>query len=70
MPESLEVIVNLLANTTTTKGLRVRAALDSAQYPKGIKISDVQFAQVRLERDAFHGDWNYSILPASCCKIP
>jgi transposase len=68
--ESLEVIVNLLANTTTTKGLRVRAALDSAQYPKGIKISDVQFAQVRLERDAFHGDWNYSILPASCCKIP
>lgn len=61
--ESLEVIVNLIANTTTTKGLRIQAALDSGQYPKGIKIADDELAHVRMERDSFHGDWNYSIIP-------
>jgi transposase len=68
--ESLDVIVNLIANTTTRKGLRVQAGLDTAAYPKGIKISDDQLAQVRLERAAFHGDWNYTILPASRCPNP
>jgi hypothetical protein len=61
--ESLEVIVNLIANTTTQKGLRIRAALDTATYPKGIKVADNQMAQLRIERAAFHGDWNYTILP-------
>ena len=68
--ESLEVIVNLIANTTTKKGLRLQAALDEGKYPTGIKISDNEFARIRLERDAFHGDWNYAILPASSSKIP
>lgn len=58
-----DVIVNLIAATTTRKGLKVQAALDNTPYPKGIKISDDEFASIRLVRDEFHGDWNYVIAP-------
>ena len=58
---SHEVIVNLIANTTTKKGLKVLCDLNTNIYPKGIKISDEQFAEVNLKRDDFHGEWNYTI---------
>jgi len=60
---SHQVIVNLIAATTTKMGLRVRAEIDPGKYPKGVKISDKQVATIRLERDQFHGEWNYTILP-------
>jgi hypothetical protein len=60
---SHQVIVNLIAKTTTHAGLRVRAELDTRQYPAGIKVSDEQLAQVRIKKDDFHGDWNYDIIP-------
>ena len=60
---SHETIVNLIAATTTRKGLKVRAELDSAHYPKGIKVTDKELKAIQLERDEFHGEWNYSILP-------
>ena len=60
---SHQVIVNLIAATTTKTGLRVRAEIDPGKYPKGVKISDKQVATIRLERDPFHGEWNYTILP-------
>ena len=60
---SHQVIVNLIAATTTKMGLRVRAEIDPGKYPKGAKISDKQVATIRLERDQFHGEWNYTILP-------
>ena len=60
---SREVVVNLIANTTTTKGLKVMAALDEGQYPIGIEINDEQFDSIDIERDSFHGEWNYKILP-------
>ena len=60
---SHEVIVNLIANTTTEKGLRVQSALDKGQYPKGIKVSGEQLAAVRLRHRRFHGDWNYFVPP-------
>jgi len=60
---SHEVIVNLIAATTTRKGLKVRAELDQNPYPKGIKVSDEEFASIRLARDNFHGEWNYTIKP-------
>ena len=60
---SHEVIVNLIAATTTRKGLKVRAQLDTSPYPKGIKVSDDEFASIRLARDDFHGEWNYTITP-------
>jgi transposase len=61
---SLEVILNLIAATSTQQGLRIRAELDSGVYPTGIKVSDTELAAVNLKRADFHGDWNYRILPA------
>ncbi len=63
---SHEVIVNLIANTTTRAGLKIRAELDRGKYPTGIKISDAELASLNLKLDKFHGDWNYLILPK--CK--
>ncbi len=62
---SYEVIVDLIGSTTTRSGLNVRAELDQGSYPKGVKISKSEFAEVerRLVPDAFHGEWNYSIKP-------
>ena len=60
---SHEVIIQLIAATTTQAGLRVKSQLDTNRYPAGIKVSDQQMAQIRLERDEFHGEWNYAILP-------
>ena len=67
--ESHEVIVNLIASTTTTKGLRVRAALDTDVYPTGVKVEDATMAALRLIPDKFHGDWNYTIAPADSDRI-
>ena len=61
---SHETIVNLIAATTTRKGLKVIAELDSGLYPTGIKVTDEELKTVRIFRDDFHGEWNYSILPA------
>jgi transposase len=60
---SHEVIINLIANTTTTAGLKVQCRLDTNSYPTGIKVSDAELADVQLERSEFHGDWNYRISP-------
>ncbi|MEO6562497.1 MAG: ISAzo13 family transposase [Nitrosospira sp.] len=60
---SHEVIVNLIASTKTRSGLRVRAELDTAEYPKGVVVSDATLSTINIERDAFHGDWNYCIRP-------
>jgi Rhodopirellula transposase DDE domain len=58
---SYEVIVNLITNTTTRTGLRVRAARDTYAYAKGIKISKEEVAALDITRHEFHGDWNYTI---------
>jgi hypothetical protein len=60
---SLKVIVNLIAGTTTKKGLKVHAEIDNAKYPAGVKVPDSDMAEIRLQRHAFHGEWNYDILP-------
>jgi hypothetical protein len=60
---SHEAIVKLIAATTTRTGLRVRSALDRNAYPKGVKVGDAEMKTLYLERDAFHGDWNYTLLP-------
>jgi hypothetical protein len=62
---SHEVIVNLIAATTTKKGLRVKCQLDKNLYPKGIKISDEMMEQINLIRSDFHGEWNYTISPTN-----
>jgi hypothetical protein len=61
---SYEVIVNLIANTTTETGLTVQAALDPNEYETGIEITDEQLAAVKLSPAKFHGEWNYTIRPS------
>jgi len=61
---SYRVIVDLIAATTTTTGLTVRCELDDNDYPKAIVVSDQQMADLNITRDAFHGEWNYTIHPA------
>ena len=60
---SREVVVNLIGNTTTAEGLRIQAQLDENTYEAGIKITDQQLAELQIERDDFHGEWNYRVKP-------
>jgi len=60
---SHEVMVELIAATTNRTGLKVHASIDRNIYPAGTKVSDKQMRALSLERAAFHGEWNYSILP-------
>ena len=61
---SHEVIVALIANTTTQTGLKIRAELDTHNYPTGISVTDAEFAALNLKRANFHGEWNYTLLPS------
>ncbi len=58
-----ETIVNLIANTTTAKGLKVKCRLDRRKYPIGRKIGDEEMRRVNVVRNTFHGEWNYVIQP-------
>ena len=60
---SHEVVVSLIANTTTSTGLQVKAKLDTSVYEKGIKVSDDEMEALCRSRHLFHGDWNYTINP-------
>ena len=58
-----ETVVQLIANTTTAKGLSVTCRLDRRKYPVGQRVPDTDMAQINLQRCTFHGDWNYTISP-------
>src|SRR5437762_3249919 len=60
---SHQVIVELIAATTTKTGLTVRCELDQNSYPAGLKVSDADIEAVKITRHDFHGDWNYTIRP-------
>jgi hypothetical protein len=60
---SHEVIVNLIAATTTKTGLQIQCDMDYNSYPKGVKVTDKELKAVNLIKDDFHGEWNYTIKP-------
>jgi Rhodopirellula transposase DDE domain len=62
--ESREVIVNLIANTHTSKGLTIQADLNVNSYAKGIKVSKEEMSRLNLKPADFHGEWNYTIFPS------
>ena len=61
--ESREVVVNLIGSTMTEKGLHIRAALDTDDYPLGIKVTNHEMESLRIKRNKFHGEWNYVFIP-------
>src|SRR5512142_2984184 len=60
---SHEVVVNLIGSTRTRMGLRIQAELDTTSYETGVKVTNKEMEAVRLTKDKFHGEWNYTILP-------
>ena len=58
---SRQIVVNLIGSVSTAQGLRVRAEIDAKTYAAGIKVTDEELATVSIERDEFHGEWNYRI---------
>jgi transposase len=67
--ESREIAVNLIGSITTNKGLHIQAAIDMADYPTGLKVSNEAMSSLCIERDTFHGEWNYSITPNANGKL-
>jgi Rhodopirellula transposase DDE domain len=63
--ETLEIVVQSIAATTTETGLEVHAWLDEGTYPKGRKVSDEELEACNIKRNTFHGEWNYEIHPHS-----
>ena len=60
---SHEVILGLIGATTNISGLKVRCEIDLNEYPQGIKVTKKEMAQLTLEKDEFHGEWNYQVQP-------
>ena len=60
---SHQVIVQLISATTTETGLKVCCEIDRNLYPKGVNVTDQEMQTIRIARDEFHGEWNYTISP-------
>ena len=66
---SIETIVNLIGSTKTKRGLMIKTAVDTNEYTKGIKISDSDMKALSVEKDTFHGEWNYAIHPRKIAQV-
>jgi len=66
---SHETVVNLIAAATTRTGLKVRSGLETGDYPKGVKVGDAEMERLYHQKDAFHGEWNYSLLPRQRLRL-
>ncbi len=60
---SIETIISLIGSTRTKKGLKIQTAVDTNEYPRGTKIENEEMELLNLERNAFHGEWNYTLRP-------
>ena len=61
---TFETIVDLIGNTRTAAGLRVKAKLDKRKYPLGGVTTNAEMGgALSLHREDFHGEWNYEIRP-------
>lgn len=66
---SIETIVNLIGSTKTKKGLTIKTSVDTNEYAKGIKITDAEIKSLSLEREKFHGEWNYTLYPQKTAQV-
>jgi hypothetical protein len=60
---NLQTVVELIGNTTTQAGLKVKVIVDNNQYQTGKKVADKEFNAINIEKNTFHGEWNYVIKP-------
>jgi hypothetical protein len=61
--ETYETVVNLIGNTTTRKGLKVKARLDKHKYPTGVRVPRAEMDALNIHRNDFRGEWNYTLQP-------
>ena len=61
--DSLATVVNLISNTTTETGLHIETSIDDATYETGIEVTDEELEALKIKRETFHGEWNYTIAP-------
>lgn len=66
--ETIEIIISLIASTTTKTGLKVECVVDNNHYERGIKVSDEELAALNLIPNEWHGEWNYVIAPQATSK--
>jgi len=66
---TLETIVDLIGNTRTKTGLRVKAKLDKRTYNKGLSVTNHQMNSLSLHRDEFRGEWNYELHPREKMEV-
>lgn len=66
---SIETIINLIGATKTKKGLIIKTSVDTNEYTKGIKIKDAEIESLALEREIFHGEWNYTLYPRKIAHV-
>jgi len=64
-----ETVVNLIAKTTTAKGLTVTCRLDRRKYATGHKVTTAEMKRINLHPNRFHGEWNYVIRPHQTVRI-
>ena len=62
---SYHTVINLIGATKTTKGLTIKVNLDQAKYQKGLKVSDKEMDMINIDKNDFHGEWNYTISPSN-----
>ena len=60
---SRQTVIDLIASTTTTTVLKVYARLDPNTYATKIQVSDAEMRAIRIEREEFHPEWNYTVIP-------
>lgn len=61
--ETIAIVISLISSTTTNTGLKVKCSIDTNQYQTGIQVDDDELAKVNIEKNDFHGEWNYTIMP-------
>ena len=66
---SIETIINLIGATKTRKGLTIKTSVDTNEYATGIKVSDEKMQSLALQREEFHGEWNYTIHPQKIAHV-
>jgi hypothetical protein len=61
--QDYETVVQLIARTTTAKGLTVTCRLDRRKYATGQRISTAEMKTLNIHPERVHGEWNYVIKP-------
>ena len=61
---SRQTVIDLIASTKTSTGLKIYARVDPHTYPTKIQVTNEQMRAVNIKTEKFHPEWNYTIIPS------